>query len=113
MKHYDLQSPFNAHVSSSSNIVTQLPGFGNSINTKWNTPSHINLKTDFLGVDHHYHDTSISFQYTEAKIPTAARIDTLMVHSPNRDLIPYSFPPVESDPYRELKRKKIRTRKLI
>ena len=30
---YSLQTPSNAHVSSFSNIVTQYPGLGNSIDT--------------------------------------------------------------------------------
>ena len=94
---YSLQTPSNAHVSSSSNDVTQSPSFVDSIDTQLTTPSHINLKTYFLGVDHHYHDTSISFQYPEATIPTVAHIDTPMVHFPNRALILASLPPVDSD----------------
>ena len=60
---YDLQTPSNTCVSQSSNVVTQPPGFGNSIDAQLTTPSHINLQTYFMGVDNHYHDTSISLQY--------------------------------------------------
>ena len=97
MEPYKLQTSSNAHVSSSSNVVTQLPGFRKSIDTQFTTPSHINLRTDFLVVEDHYHDTSISFQYPEATIPTVTRIDTPMVHSPNRALILAPLPPVDSD----------------
>ena len=57
---YRFQKPFNARVSSSSNVVTQSSRFGNSVDTQLTTPSHINLRTDLLGVEHHYHDTSKS-----------------------------------------------------
>ena len=47
MEPYDVQTPSNVHVSSSSNIVTQSPGFGDSVDTQLTTPIHINLRTDF------------------------------------------------------------------
>ena len=65
-----------------------------------------------LGVEQHYHDTSISFQYPEATIPTDARIDFPMVHSPNRALTSSSLPPVGSDPYLKLKRQMFQDVKL-
>ena len=61
---YNLQTISNIHVSSSSNVVTLSPGFDNSIDTQLTTPSNINLQTDFMAVEHHYHDTFISFQYS-------------------------------------------------
>ena len=109
---YDLQTPSNVHVSSYSSIVTQPPEFGDSIDKQLNTPSQINLQTGFLGVYHHYHDTSISFKFPEATIPTTARIDNPMLHSPNRDLILASLPPVEYDPSHELKRQMFKDAKL-
>ena len=65
---YKLQTPSNAHLSSSSNIVTQYPGFCESFDTKLTTAICINLGTNFLGVDHHYHYTSTSFQSPEDTI---------------------------------------------
>ena len=101
---YDLQKPSNAHVFLSSNIGNQSPVFGDCIDTQLTTSSHINLQTYFLGVEHSYHDTSISFQYSEAIIHTFTCIDTTMVHSPYWDIISALFLPVESAPSHELKR---------
>ena len=101
---YDLPTPSNRHVSSSSNVVTLSPGFDNSIDTQLTTPSHINLQTDFLGVEHPYHDNYTSLKSPEAKIPTVACIYTPMVHYPNRGLISALLPPVKSYPSHKLKR---------
>ena len=85
--------------------MTQSPVLKNSIDTQLTTPIHINLQTDFMAVEHHYHDTFISFQYSEATTPTVAYTNTPMVHFPNQALIKYSLPPIESDPSCNLKRK--------
>ena len=85
--------------------MTQYPGFGHSIDTQRTTTSHINLQIYFLDFEHHYHDTSISIQYPETTIPTAARIDTPRVNFTNWYLISASLPPAESDTSRKLKRK--------
>ena len=109
---HDLQTPSNAHVPLSSNIVTQSTVFGDYVDTQLTTPSHNKLRTYLLGVEHHYHDTSISFQSPEATIPTVACIDTPMVHSPNQALISASFPLVKSDTPHKLKRQMFQDKKL-
>ena len=101
---YDLPTPSNRHVSSSSNVVTKSSGFDNSIDTQLTTPSHINLRTYFLGVKHHYHDTTISFLSPEDKISTVDRIDTPILHSSYWDLIRASLPPVKYDTSQKLYR---------
>ena len=84
--------------------MTQSLVFDNSIDTQLTTPSHINLQTDFLGVEHPYHDNYTSLKSPEAKIPTVACIYTPMVHYPNRGLISALLPPVKSYPSHKLKR---------
>ena len=92
--------------------MTQSPSLGDSTDAQLTTPSNINLRTYFLGVEHHYHDTFISFQFPEVTISTVARIDTPMVHSLNWSLISALLPPVESDPSRKLKRQMFQDAKL-
>ena len=91
---YNLQTISNAHVSSYSNVVTQSPSLGDSTDAQLTTPSNINLQTDFMAVEHHYHDTFISFQYSEATTPTVAYTNTPMVHFPNQALIKDLLPPI-------------------
>ena len=74
-EHYDLQTHSNTHVPSSGKFLTQPHRFDDYIDTQLTTPSHINLRTYLLGVEHHFNYTSIYFQYTEATIPTVSHID--------------------------------------